>query len=50
MLKNDGEDASRSSFPETAWNITGNFFEGKYEDFKKLLMTCGLPHGTRSPL
>ena len=50
MLKKEGDDASLSSFPETAWNTIGNFFEGRYDELRYALITAGFAHGCKSPL
>ncbi len=39
MLKKDGEDASRSSFPDMEWKIIGNFGAGRRGEFMNVLMT-----------
>jgi hypothetical protein len=48
MLKKDGDEASRSSFPDTEWKTTGNFLAGRYDEFRYLLMVAGLAQGTSS--
>jgi hypothetical protein len=49
ILKNDGDDASLSSFPSTEWKTTGNFgFERNGEERYVLIVELGA-HCSKSP-
>lgn len=48
MLKNEGEEASRSSFPDIEWKIIGNFFEGSFFQPSKARIMFLLPQDSRS--
>ena len=49
ILKNDGDDASLSSFPITEWKTTGNFGFGKNGEERYVLMVELGAHCSRSP-
>ena len=49
MLKYDGEDASRSFFPEIAWNTTGKSGVASCGERKNELIVEGAPHTSSSP-
>ena len=49
ILKNDGDDASRSSFPNTEWKTTGNFGFGTNGEERYVLMDELGAHCSRSP-